>query len=67
METLAIDINEIIIRYLDGSASFEEKVKLLQWLKHSDENRDDFITTRDLWFSCKIGRASCRERVSSPV
>jgi ferric-dicitrate binding protein FerR (iron transport regulator) len=54
METLAIDINEIIIRYLDGSASFEEKVKLLQWLKHSDENRDDFITTRDLWFSCSV-------------
>ena len=46
------DINELIIRYLDGSAELEEKVLLLQWLKQSDDNRDDFIATRDLWLSC---------------
>lgn len=58
MEKIAIDINEIIIRYLDGSASFEEKVQLLQCLKHSDENRDDFISTRDLWLSCSVAEAN---------
>ena len=42
------DINEIIIRYLDGSAELEEKRLLLRWLKQSDDNRDDFIATRDL-------------------
>ena len=52
MEKITIEINEIIIRYLDGSASFEEKVQLLQWLKYSDGNRDDFISTRDIWLSC---------------
>ena len=40
------DINEIIIRYLDGSAELEEKRLLLRWLKQSDDNRDDFIATR---------------------
>lgn len=48
------DINEIIIRYLDGSAGLEEKRSLLHWLKQSDGNRDDFIATRDLWLSCNV-------------
>ena len=48
------DINEIIIRYLDGSAELEEKRLLLRWLKQSDDNRDDFIATRDLWLSCNV-------------
>lgn len=48
------DINEIIIRYLDGSATLEEKVYLLQWLKQSDGNRNDFVDTRDLWLSCHV-------------
>lgn len=48
------DINEIIVRYLDGSAGLEEKLRLLQWLKQSDGNRDDFTATRDLWLSCNV-------------
>jgi len=46
------DIQEIIIRYLDGTATLEEKNVLLQWLKSSDKNRIDFIEIRDLWLSC---------------
>lgn len=48
------DINELIIRYLDGSATLDEKILLLRWLKSSDENRNDFIHTRDLWLSCNV-------------
>lgn len=48
------DINEIIIRYLDGSAELEEKKLLLQWLKQADSNRNDFTATRDLWLSCNV-------------
>lgn len=48
------DINELIIRYLDGSAALEEKILLLQWLKQSDCNREDFVATRDLWLSCNV-------------
>ena len=52
MENFTTDINLIIIRYLDGSASLEEKRQLLQWLKESEKNRSDFTDTRDLWLSC---------------
>ena len=31
------DINEIIIRYLDGSAELEEKRLLLRWLKRAGD------------------------------
>lgn len=54
MEHKTVDINEIVIHYLDGSASFEEKVELQQWLKRSDGNREDFILTRDIWLSCNV-------------
>lgn len=52
MENFTTDINFIIIRYLDGSASLEEKRQLLQWLKESEKNRSDFTDTKDLWLSC---------------
>jgi ferric-dicitrate binding protein FerR (iron transport regulator) len=52
MNDQTTDINEIIIRYLDESATLEEKQLLLQWLKASDKNRAEFNGTRDLWLSC---------------
>jgi ferric-dicitrate binding protein FerR (iron transport regulator) len=51
MDNKIHDIQEIIIRYLDGSATLEEKQKLLLWLKALETNRNDFIEIRDLWFS----------------
>lgn len=54
MDNQTTDINEIIIRYLDGTASLEDKKKLLQWLKESDNNWNDFNETRDLWLSCDV-------------
>lgn len=44
-----LDINEVIIRFLDRSATSSEKAFLLDWLKQSEENRNDFSETRDLW------------------
>ena len=35
------DINEIIIRYLDGSAELEEKRLLLRWLKRRAEGTEE--------------------------
>ena len=43
------DINEVIIRFLDGTATCEEKVFLLNWLKQSEKNRNEFSEVRDLW------------------
>ncbi|GHT37832.1 anti-sigma factor [Bacteroidia bacterium] len=51
MDNIPVDINDIIVRYLDGSATIEEKTELLQWLKHSEENRKDFTLTRELWLA----------------
>lgn len=58
MKEKSNDINEIIIRYLDGSAELEEKIFLLQWLKQSDDNRENFTVTRDLWLSCNVAAES---------
>lgn len=44
-----LDINEVIIRFLDGSATNKEKADLLDWLKQSERNRNDFSEVRDLW------------------
>jgi len=52
MENQTTDINELIIRYLDNSASLEDKKVLLRWLKESDTNLSSFNETRDLWLSC---------------
>lgn len=49
MENEKLDINEVIIRFLDGLATSEEKSFLLYWLKQSEKNRDDFSEVRDLW------------------
>lgn len=54
MNTETTDINEIIIRYLEGSSTLDEKQLLLQWLRESDKNLDDFNITRDLWLSCEV-------------
>ena len=43
------DINEVIIRFLDGTATGEEKVFLFNWLKQSEKNRNEFSEVRDLW------------------
>ena len=44
------DINEVIIRFLDGTATGEEKVFLFNWLKQSEKNRNEFSEVRDLCF-----------------
>lgn len=43
------DINEVIIHFLDGTATGEEKVFLFNWLKQSEKNRNEFSEVRDLW------------------
>ncbi|MDR2388325.1 MAG: FecR domain-containing protein [Tannerellaceae bacterium] len=44
--------DELMVRYLDGSASPEEETELLQWLGLSEENRNDFLRMQDLWLLC---------------
>lgn len=43
------DINYIIIHYLNGTATLEEKRTLLTWLKYSTENQKEFLEIKALW------------------
>lgn len=43
------DIHTILIHYLDGTATLEEKQLLLDWLNSSEENQKEFQEIRDLW------------------
>jgi ferric-dicitrate binding protein FerR (iron transport regulator) len=54
MNTQKPDMQIIILRQLDGSASPDEKRALLQWLKASEANRADYREIRDLWLSCGV-------------
>ena len=40
---------DLIIRYLDGSASDAETRKLLLWLRNENEHMQEFIIMRDIW------------------
>lgn len=53
MEELPASIQLILIRYFDGSASAEEKARLLAWLRQREEHRTHFNETRDLWLACQ--------------
>ncbi|MGM9802933.1 MAG: FecR family protein [Muribaculaceae bacterium] len=46
-------INEIIIRYLDHTATQDEENILLEWLQQSAQNGDEFSRIRDLWILSK--------------
>ncbi|MGN0213540.1 MAG: FecR family protein [Muribaculaceae bacterium] len=46
-------INEIIIRYLDHTATPDEENILLDWLQQSAQNSDEFSQIRDLWLLSK--------------
>lgn len=58
------DINEVIIRFLDGTATCEEKVFLLNWLKQSEKNRNEFAEVRDLWL---LGNTLATDDVETEV
>lgn len=53
-----MEIEHIIIRYLDGCASYEEKQALLLWLKESEEHRGGFLRTRDIWLASNAALGS---------
>lgn len=61
MHEITPDIYEIIIRYLDGSATLIEKKELKQWMQLSDKNMYDFIDICDLWHSCDVALSDDKE------
>lgn len=51
MENSERDYNPLIVRYLDGSATEEEALHLLEWLESDTKNMQLFIGIRDLWIT----------------
>jgi ferric-dicitrate binding protein FerR (iron transport regulator) len=61
MENQLTDMDRVILRQLDGSASPDERKMLLQWLMASESNRADYCEIRDLWLSCDAAQQESDE------
>lgn len=51
-------MKDIIIKYLNQTATENEMEKLLYWLEQNQENQQQFITTRDLWLASEATLSS---------
>ena len=55
-------------RCYESSGNEDEAVNVLKDILSYDENYEDAVKAlADIYYKREIGRASCRERVSSPV
>lgn len=48
------DIEEIIIKSLDGTATEEELGRLKQWIEASEENRGSYFQMKDVWDTAPV-------------
>ena len=44
-------MEDIIIKYLNQTATEEEMKQLLNWLEQDSDNQQQFVVTRDLWLA----------------
>lgn len=42
-------MDDIIIKYLQGETSEDEKKQLLKWLQQDEEHKKKFSEVRDIW------------------
>lgn len=54
-------MKEVIIKYLNGEATFEEKQQMLSWLKEDKENKKIFSELRDIWIASVSSAISDQE------
>jgi ferric-dicitrate binding protein FerR (iron transport regulator) len=54
MEKTLTMIDDLILRYISGSASEEEKQRLLTWLNESPENRTQLFVLKDIHDAARI-------------
>lgn len=54
MEVKRDAMEQLFVKYWDGSADVSEKIALLDWLKQSDENRKLFSQSYDIWLSASL-------------
>lgn len=51
-------MEDIIIKYLNQTATENEMRALLEWLDENIDNQRQFATTRDLWFASEASVSS---------
>ena len=42
---------ETLYKFFEGAASYEEEVRIRQWMEHSPENRREFLKERKIFDS----------------
>ena len=42
---------EMLYKFFEGTASYEEEVRIRQWMEHSPENRREFLKERKIFDS----------------
>ena len=47
------EIDRLILKYLEGEASKDEKIALYRWIELSEENKTHFKEAQELWLSTK--------------
>ena len=45
------EIDRLILKYLEGEASKDEKIALYRWIELSEENKTHFKEAQELWLS----------------
>ena len=45
------EIDRLILKYLEGEASKDEKIELYRWIELSEENKTHFKEAQELWLS----------------
>lgn len=43
------EIDRLILKYLEGEASKDEKIELYRWIELSEENKTHFKEAQELW------------------
>ena len=47
------EIDRLILKYLEGEASKDEKIALYRWIELSEENKTHFKEAQELWLSIR--------------
>ena len=52
------EIDRLILKYLEGEASKDEKIELYRWIELSEENKTHFKEAQELWLSTQAIRSN---------
>ena len=59
---------ETLYKFFEGAASYEEEVRIRQWMEHSPENRREFLKERKIFDSMLLlgDEKTIEEKILAP-